>query len=666
MSIRTVRGALALFASTALVLSFAAAQAADSFSTLKLGSGGLSGAAAVSALGSNLNAVAAQYGKTGAQLRKLLLRDKTLKVATNGRLYYAEDAAQVPGGPGPDDVILNGTILPLNQTFRLHSRPESNRLLILDFQGKTISGTYWNTALGRASFVASPFDLDGNAATFSDAERTAIQTIWQRVAEDYAPFDVDVTTDVNAIAAAPAGSQYATAVITRQRDYFGSAPGIAYTSTFGNAMYDPAFVAYDTLSKNPKYIAEAVAHEFGHRLGLDHDGTRNAPYYAGQGTAPMRWAPIMGNSYLANVSQFSKGEYRNANNTQDDYAIISRFLAFRQDNAGDTMAQAATLPASNTDGRSSGSVSGAIDHQDDVDLFAISAGAGPISASVTPASLGPDADLTVSLLNNAGETMMSSTLNSALNGAISGTLAHAGTYYLQVAGSGYGDPASNGFSTYGSRGLYRLTASYPAAAETAPVAVISAGSTMGAAPFTVAFTGSASGGSGAITSYSWKLGNGATGTSRAQSATYTQPGVYTAEFKVTDSAGFSGATSKQVVVGKLFTAATLTIARSTLPDGSYGAAVNANAFSDASGRRLVPTALYGRWSGAVQGDAKGSGFTRSGSNFASPATRDAGACFTFTLTRIDAVDPSTPGQAPVSWFTQAPRMVTSCPQQASR
>ena len=36
--------------------------------------------------------------------------------------------------------------------------------------------------------------LDGDAATFNDAEREAIQTIWQRVAEDYAPFDVDVTT----------------------------------------------------------------------------------------------------------------------------------------------------------------------------------------------------------------------------------------------------------------------------------------------------------------------------------------------------------------------------------------------------------------------------------------------------------------------------------------
>ena len=51
----------------------------------------------------------------------------------------------------------------------------------------------------HASYPATPttqpaWDPGGNAAAFDDAERTAIQTIWQSVAEDYAPFDVDVTT----------------------------------------------------------------------------------------------------------------------------------------------------------------------------------------------------------------------------------------------------------------------------------------------------------------------------------------------------------------------------------------------------------------------------------------------------------------------------------------
>ena len=40
-----------------------------------------------------------------------------------------------------------------------------------------------------------PYDLDGDYTTFSDEEQTRIQRIWARVAEDYAPFDVDVTTE---------------------------------------------------------------------------------------------------------------------------------------------------------------------------------------------------------------------------------------------------------------------------------------------------------------------------------------------------------------------------------------------------------------------------------------------------------------------------------------
>ena len=38
-------------------------------------------------------------------------------------------------------------------------------------------------------------DLAGNGATFTDAELLQVQDIYQRVAEDYAPFDVDVTTE---------------------------------------------------------------------------------------------------------------------------------------------------------------------------------------------------------------------------------------------------------------------------------------------------------------------------------------------------------------------------------------------------------------------------------------------------------------------------------------
>ena len=38
-------------------------------------------------------------------------------------------------------------------------------------------------------------DSDGDFTSFNAAEQAAIARIWQRAAEDFAPFDVDVTTE---------------------------------------------------------------------------------------------------------------------------------------------------------------------------------------------------------------------------------------------------------------------------------------------------------------------------------------------------------------------------------------------------------------------------------------------------------------------------------------
>ena len=54
------------------------------------------------------------------------------------------------------------------------------------------------------------------------------------------------------------------------------------------------------------------------------------------------WAPIMGVGYQKPVVQWSKGEYTNANNTQNDLTIIANGGApVIADEAGDTVGSAA-------------------------------------------------------------------------------------------------------------------------------------------------------------------------------------------------------------------------------------------------------------------------------------------------------------------------------------
>lgn len=137
------------------------------------------------------------YGKSPAELASILRRDRNAWVDRQARLFYQEDL----DAPLPADAPLNtpsltasGNLVPLDQTFMLHSRPGSKRTIYLNFKGATLTGTVWNTS-SQPTITALPFDTDGVPYSFSTAELERIRYIWQRVAEDYAPFEVDVTTE---------------------------------------------------------------------------------------------------------------------------------------------------------------------------------------------------------------------------------------------------------------------------------------------------------------------------------------------------------------------------------------------------------------------------------------------------------------------------------------
>jgi len=160
-----------------------------------------------------------------------------------------------------------------------------------------------------------PFDLDGLPYSFSSAELERIQYIWKRVAEDYSPFDVDVTTEPppadRLTRSSSSDDTFGTTVLITSRSgvYSCSCGGVAYLTVFDDVgdFYKPALVFYDALGGgNEKYVADAISHEAGHNMGLGHDGTSSSGYYSGHGSGATGWAPIMGVGYYQPLVQWSR------------------------------------------------------------------------------------------------------------------------------------------------------------------------------------------------------------------------------------------------------------------------------------------------------------------------------------------------------------------------
>lgn len=523
-----------------------------------------SGEKAIALLGGDLDAVAKWYGMSSDAMRELLVSDDTVHLDRKGRILHIDAGLEggVPSGAAAGSNMQQATTattaaaattaspFPLDLTFKLHTRPSSTRILYLNFTGDS----------------ANPaFSLDAAPATYSDAERILIQKVWQRVVEDYAPFDVDVTTEKPV---APAGKVGMTILITPRVH---SAGGYAYLNTFGAFSTGTAstFCFPNNLANGEKYIAECVSHELGHTLGLSHQGTTSVAYYQGQGDGETGWAPIMGVGYYKNLTQWSKGEYANANNKEDAYAVMLRQgLKPLADDHGNTITSADAMLSKSANGYNNLSASGVIGTPGDVDMFSFIAGAGTASFTVKGADLGGNLDVALQLLDSKGKVLSSANVETVLGSTISFALPAQGMYFLSVTGASKGSAAVSGYSNYGSLGQYSITGS-SALSNGAPVAPPPSTATppapvtpppvtppktvtpaADARNVTVTFDARGASVAGAtIKTYLWNFGDGTATASTALAVhTYTKAGTYTASLSVVDSLGRKFGTSMQVVI----------------------------------------------------------------------------------------------------------------------
>nr|MBA3314559.1 FG-GAP repeat protein [Planctomycetaceae bacterium] len=376
---------------------------------------------------------------------------------------------------------------PLADTFKLHSLPGADFVIYLDFDGHTTVGTNWNTAYNGGNPIVSPrFSTDANPA-FNAGELEYIQRVWQRVAEDFAPFNVDVTTEDPGVErlrkSGPGDTQWGIRSVQTDDQSFLTDDigfligGIAYLGSFQWDSDTPVFTfngSDSTTLFSEMVAADTHSHEVGHALGLSHDG-RNLPpeeYYGGHGSGLTGWAAIMGAGFGQELSQWSQGEYPNASQTQDDLAIITNplfggagwgysGLSYRADDHGNTTGTSTALAETTTLFGPGFVGAGLIETRTDVDFFYFDWDGGTVTIDVTPFERGPNLDVLATLYNAAGTLLASSNPVSALSATLTRFL-NAGRYYIRV--DGVGKSASGidyGYSDYGSLGQYTVSVTTP-------------------------------------------------------------------------------------------------------------------------------------------------------------------------------------------------------------
>lgn len=363
-----------------------------------------------------------------------------------------DDMMRVGGGAGLAEASLS--------TPLLSSRPSASAKLFLDFDGVYYDGTWAGKTPGGDGYVDA-YDTDGDPTSFSAGELNAIDRIWQRVAEAFSPFDVDVTTlDPGNYRQRDA----ARVVIGGSNDWYGGAGGVAYVGGFtwdDDTQGHTSWVFPKNLGNgNVHNTASATIHEAGHQFGLSHqrryDDNGNA-LDSGYDYGDDYTAPHMGVTYNTNRGLWSDGtiNWNDGPIYQDDIEKLSstsgdRYgnywngFGLREDDFGDLLSAAQDLGVVTDEGFSA---AGVIEESTDVDLLRLTFDAqAQLSLEVINAPEFGMLDARLMLWSEGGSLLAN--IDPAENLNVTGDGLHAnwtgvldaGSYFVGVGSHGeYGD-----------------------------------------------------------------------------------------------------------------------------------------------------------------------------------------------------------------------------------
>jgi len=340
--------------------------------------------------------------------------------------------------------ILTKTLLLLFLSFSLtrtyaqvpihSSLPGAPATIFLDFDGQLVENTGWNWS---------------GPLTLAPANMTPAQIteIFNRIAEDYRPFNINITTDSTKYWAAPA-TQRTRVILTVSSSWYGAAGGVAYMNSFIWGDNTPCFVFTALLGYNAKYVAEAASHEAGHTLGLRHQSSydpvcnKTAEYNPGTGSGEIAWAPIMGVGYYRNFTLWNNGANPyGCTSYQDDLSIITSSdngFGYRADDHSNNAGGSATQT---TFVNNQFNLNGIIEKISDKDNFKFSMPTnGQFQLTAVPynigaGNVGSNLDLQVTLLSGPNTVVGVYNPQNTLSVVID-TLLASGNYFLRIEGKG--------------------------------------------------------------------------------------------------------------------------------------------------------------------------------------------------------------------------------------
>lgn len=590
----------------------------------------LTGSEAVQALGylsPYAHAYAAYYGMTP---RDLLLNFSSNGVTQfilgkDGRLRIRETFFVQFGPPASGPPRPPARLVPPKDLFTVHSNPDARRTILLRFDKAVYDPAF-------------------------------IYDVYLRVAEDFSPFDVDVTLDPGTVFEPGPGDATSLFVVDIQKKVGECCvySGEVTLKSFDEKSDERRLIRLTSPERDerPSATADVISHLLGHAIGLRDElvnaatGATSGSRYRGHATARGWWAPIMGSPGWADVSQWSRGEFNFSVYKDDSLAAIQKVIPLRADDAADTPDRAAELKVIVAEGIASGKVSGIIGQPNDRDLYAIRAGEGPLRVKLTPSPVGANTSLRVSLLDSSGFPISLGPYY-----PLPYMIKRLGIYFLEVSSSGEGDPRSSGFSDYGSLGSYELEASFTFNGGSPPVAVLSATPSSGIAPLAVNLDARGSSDDGQVKFIYWDFGDGRKDESGGIAFgryVFEKPGTYTVSIRVEDNDGVTSTATQTITVrepGPKDMTAKIDLGLIKM-SGTSSAASGKLYVVDEKGEQLQNAVVRYEWSGLQKGQRSVIS-QKQGSPILSLPSNQTG-CFDLKVTGITLAGYSYDAKAPVT------------------